>query len=261
MDTVTDVQGRREFLAQAAGLAAGTCAVAAAGASTALAAPARRHYGMVIDLQRCVACRSCTIACKQENLTPPGVFYNWYILEETGEYPKPQRTYHSRPCMHCEKPACLPVCPVDPDAKGHRATWKRENDGIVVVDYDRCIGCGQCAEACPFGARYLDEKGDYVPKDNPLMQMASPEYGRGHKRAAGGPPIEKARKCTFCLHRQDAEGNYQALPACALTCMGKAIKFGDLNDPASEVAQLLKERKSKRLRADKGTEPSVYYLV
>jgi len=262
METVKSEQTRRDFLATAVGIAAGAAAVAAGAAKADAAPPGRKHrFGMVIDLQRCIACRSCTIACKVENQTPPGVFYNWYATKEFGEYPYTRRKYFSRPCMHCAKPACIPVCPVDPDDKGHRATWKREEDGIVIIDYNRCIGCGNCVDACPYGARYLDDKGDYVPADNPLMQIKSGDNGLWKSRAEGHPAKEKARKCTFCLHKQDEAGNYGSPPACALTCMGRAIHFGDLDDPASGLQQMLVERNWTRLNEEKGTEPSVYYLL
>lgn len=213
-----------------------------------------RQYGMVIDLQRCVACRACTVACKQENKTPPGVFYTFVTEEEAGEFPTVRRINLPGPCFHCGNPPCVPACPID-------ATWKRREDGIVVVDYDKCQGIGACVDACPYGKRFIDSGRNYHDSPNEFDHTPSPEYKQNRVRAADQPPIGKVRKCTFCLHKQGVEGKYTSLPACVQTCMGKAIHFGDLNDPASEVNQLLKKRKSMRLKEEAGTQPTVYYLT
>ena len=120
------------------------------------------HWGLVIDLAKCVGCDSCTVACKAENRTPPGVTYNVVLEQETGAYPNVRIEAIPRPCMQCENPACVSVCPVS-------ATY-RGDDGIVVIDADRCIGCKYCIAACPYGT---------------------------------------VRKCTFCAHRI-AEGEAPA---------------------------------------------------
>ena len=213
-----------------------------------------RHYGMVIDLQRCVACRACTIACKLENKTPPGIFYTRVDIEEQGEFPHVKRQAIPTPCLHCENPPCVPACPIG-------ATFKRESDGIVVVDYEKCQGIGACVTACPYGARTLDLGDSYHDGKSEFNQIPSDEYGKKWVREGDKPPIGKVRKCTFCLHLQDTQGNYTDLPACARTCMGKAIHFGDLSDSKSEVKQLLKRRRWLRLKENLGTRPSVYYLV
>ncbi len=213
----------------------------------------RRRYGMVIDLQRCVACRACTIACKQENKTPPGIFYTYVTEEELGTFPSVRRLNIPAPCFHCEVPPCVPACPI-------AATWK-ERDGIVVVDYERCQGFGYCVDACPYGKRFLDQGQNYHEEPNEFDRAPSPEYKENRVRRADEPPIGKVRKCTFCLHRQDENGEYASPPACVQTCMGKAIHFGDLNDPASEVSRLLKTRQWMRLKEEAGTEPNVYYLT
>lgn len=214
----------------------------------------RKRYGMVIDLQRCVACRACTVACKQENKTPPNIFYTFVSEEELGQYPSVRRLNIPAPCFHCENPPCVPACPID-------ATWKRTEDGIVVVDYERCQGIGFCVDACPYGKRFMDTGENYHEEPNEFDRTPSPEYKENRVRRPEQPPIGKVRKCTFCLHRQDENGEYLSPPACVQTCMGKAIHFGDLNDPASEVSRLLKNRPWMRLKEDAGTEPNVYYLT
>lgn len=211
---------------------------------------AKKRYGMAIDLQRCVGCEACTIACKQENHTPPGVAYAKVIKEERGEYPNVKRTFLPILCNHCDNPPCVPVCPVG-------ATWKREEDGIVVVDYDICIGCRYCMAACPYGARYFDFGENYFEPLNEFEQQPSPEYGEYRQRKDGQSPIGNVRKCTFCLHRV-LQGE---LPACVQTCMPRARIFGDLNDPESEISRLVAERRHFRLKEELGTEPNVFYLV
>ena len=130
------------------------------------------HWGMVIDLAKCVGCDSCTVACKAENRTPPGVTYNVVLEQETGAYPNVRIEAIPRPCMQCENPACVSVCPVS-------ATY-RGDDGIVVIDADRCIGCKYCIAACPYGARSADEGSSYVVEMQAADQVTAPEYGVDH---------------------------------------------------------------------------------
>ena len=212
----------------------------------------QRKWIMVIDLQKCIGCSACTIACKAENHLPPGVVYRPVIEEEIGEYPNVTRRFLPRPCMQCENPPCTDVCPVG-------ATWKRE-DGIVVIDYKACIGCRYCLAACPYGARYFDFGEDYsdgTPAKQPYEEAASPEYGREWTRDGSGSPVGNARKCQFCIHRLDAG----MLPACVTTCIGEATYFGDKNDPESLVSELSASPRVMRLKEEQGTNPKVYYLV
>ena len=206
-------------------------------------------WGMVIDLQKCVGCDSCTVACKSENRTPPGVTYNVVMEEEHGEFPNTTRTNIPRPCMQCENPSCVQVCPVS-------ATYKMEN-GIVNIDYDRCIGCRYCMIACPYGARYLDFGGGYDEEVMGAGEITSPEYGvdRG-AREPGKSPQANARKCSFCYHRLGRGEE----PACVETCIGDARNFGDLNDPESEVSKLADSTRAMQLKEHSGNDPNVYYL-
>jgi len=258
--------GRRAFL-KLAGLGVFTAAAASLPATLEAVKPklaTKRRYGMVIDLRRCVNCKACTVACKLENKTPPGVAYNPVIEEEIGEFPYVQRRWFPKPCFHCDNPPCTKVCPVT-------ATYKRPEDGIVIVDYDACIGCRYCITACPYGARYFDFGENYPAHETAYAQIPSPEFhGEYGLRREGRSPVGNVRKCTFCLHLQDAEGRYTRPPACSETCMAKAIHFGDFAPEADgacvthqdcNLKQLLVERKWIRLKEELGTEPSVYYLL
>lgn len=207
------------------------------------------HWGMVIDLVKCIGCDACTISCKAENRTPPGVTYNVVLEEERGTYPNMRVQMLPRPCMQCQKAPCVKVCPV-------RASY-RGADGIVVIDSERCIGCKYCLAACPYGARSVDEGVTYDREMQAAGQVLVPEYGVIRKPSGKGTGLEgRARKCTFCAHRI-AHGE---VPACCETCIGDARVFGDLNDPDSRVAQMAASARAYRLREELGTEPSVYYL-
>ncbi|MCJ7569349.1 MAG: 4Fe-4S dicluster domain-containing protein [Anaerolineales bacterium] len=190
-----------------------------------------KRYGMAIDLDKCVACHSCTIACKQENDIAPrtedepgtqGPRWNWvYEVGPFGTFPDLEGYWLPKPCQHCEDPQCLAVCPTG-------ATFKRE-DGIVLVDRDRCIGCQYCIMACPYDVRSFEEDTGVISK------------------------------CTFCSHRVDVGLE----PSCVHHCIGRARIFGDLNDPNSEVSKLIKESGDKvyTLRPELGTKPSVHYIL
>jgi Fe-S-cluster-containing dehydrogenase component len=219
-----------------------------------------RHWGMVIDTQKCIGCSSCAIACKAENVTPIGVSYMVVFDEEIGTYPNITRKFLPRPCMQCEKPSCVSVCPV-------KATYKRP-DNVVVIDYEKCIGCRYCINACPYGARYSDF-GEYYTEGTPeLMEYEKREFfeyegtniGKTWKRektkVIKKSPIGNARKCSFCIHRV----NKGLLPACVNTCLGRALHFGDLKDPKSLVNELMANNSTTRLKEELGNEPHVYYL-
>jgi molybdopterin-containing oxidoreductase family iron-sulfur binding subunit len=218
------------------------------------------RYGMVIDTRRCVGCKACMVACKAENKTPPGVSYTVVVEEAVANRFDDKPIFMTKPCFHCENPPCVDVCPVS-------ATFKRAQDGIVVIDYDRCIGCRYCITGCPYGARYFDFGENYalVVADTPYAQVPSPEYNQFRRRQPEASPVGNVRKCTFCLHLQDKDGRYDKgagrWPACAKTCTGHAIFFGDFNDPESEVSKLVRERQPVRLKEELGTEPNVHYLL
>ncbi|MBI4357045.1 MAG: 4Fe-4S dicluster domain-containing protein [Gammaproteobacteria bacterium] len=254
------IPSRRKFFQSAATVVAGVVTLAATGTSVSKPQSVqKKKLGMVIDLERCVVCRACVVACKQENKTPPGMSYNPVLEEETGEYPHVKLQWFPRPCQHCDKPVCLEVCP-------YKAIKKRE-DGIVFIDPNVCRGTKACVKACPYKVPIFDEGEKYHEGTGVWNEVASPEMGlmeKPGKRVWVG----KARKCTFCVHKQDKNGDYIDLPACVKTCMGKAIHFGDLGDPNGKclahgegLQELLKTRKHMRLKEEEGTGPNVYYLT
>lgn len=213
----------------------------------------QRRWIMVIDLRKCVGCHACTVACIAENKLPPGVVYRPVVEEESGSYPNVARTFTPRPCMQCDNPPCVPVCPVE-------ATFKRP-DGIVQINYDDCIGCRYCVAACPYNARTFDF-GEFYTSGlpggvQPYETAATFEYGQKRTRGDDASPVGNARKCHFCVHRLE-EG---ILPACTSTCIGRATYFGDGSDPESLVAELLASPNMRTLKPEAGTSPRVYYLV
>jgi phenylacetyl-CoA:acceptor oxidoreductase 27-kDa subunit len=209
------------------------------------------RYVLVVDLRRCVGCQTCTAACKQANGTPPGVQWRAVLDMESGEFPDVRRTFVPVSCQHCRQPPCLPVCPTT-------ATRQRP-DGIVTIDYDKCIGCGYCVVACPYQARF---------------KVSAPRYafdGQRSANEAARPMPERigvATKCTFCVERIDAGTAAglipgiapEATPYCVNSCIANALQFGDLDDPESNVSRLLRENEHFRMHDELGAEPSFYYL-
>ena len=211
---------------------------------TMLPPPSPKKLGLVIDLDTCVGCHACAVACKQWNAggisgplvdenayskDPFGVWFNRvhsYEVEPPKDSGKPPMTVHfPRSCLHCETPACVTVCPTG-------ASYKRGEDGIVLVDEDKCIGCGLCAWACPYGARELS-------------------------------PVEGVmKKCTLCVDRIYNENlpEEEREPACVQVCPTRARHFGDLGDPESKVSKLVAERGGIALMPELGYQPVNRYL-
>ena len=208
------------------------------------------RWGMVIDLNRCVGCQTCTIACKHANDTTPGVQWRRVLDVEQGTFPDVERLFLVTGCQHCAEPPCVPVCPTG-------ATRQRA-DGLVTMNYDVCIGCAYCAVSCPYQARTIvhDQKGYFASPTIQEKATAHPE-----RRSV-------AQKCTFCQDRVDtglALGlkpgvDPEATPACSASCISQAIQFGDFNDAHSHVSQLLRDQPSMQLNADAGTDPQIKYL-
>lgn len=196
-------------------------------------------YVMVIDLKRCIGCDTCTIACRAEHATPKGVNFNKVYKLEVGKYPYSKLAFIPVLCMHCAKPECEKQCPTG-------ATVQRE-DGIVLIDNERCMGCQYCVVTCPYGTRYyLEEIEGYV------KGFETPYEQKGHKKHKRGT----VEKCDFCIKR--VEKGEQ--PACVVSCIANARYFGDLDDPHSEVSKLIIQRRGYTINPELGTEPSVYYL-
>jgi Fe-S-cluster-containing dehydrogenase component len=204
------------------------------------------RYGMVIDLKRCYGCYACMMACKVKNHTPPGVFWARVLKGEEGTFPNTIRQALPVLCMHCEEPSCVEVCPTG-------ATFANE-DGIVVVDKDKCMGCKSCLMACPYGARYTVESWEsYFPDGLPLSEYENFAKQKWEEESGCGV----ATKCDFCLDRI-LEGKD---PACVEACPANARTFGDLDDVNSEVSLLIRRHRGQQLNPELGNDPKVYYLM
>jgi phenylacetyl-CoA:acceptor oxidoreductase subunit 1 len=206
---------------------------------------------MVVDLERCVGCQTCTAACRQANATTPGVQWRRVLDVETGEFPDVRRTFVPVGCMHCAEPPCLEVCPT--------TATRRRADGIVAIDEALCIGCAYCVMACPYQARCK-------------VTTARTAYGGAAMPSEAARPhperIGVSQKCTFCSDRIDtgtARGlrpgvDPDATPACVNSCIAGALAFGDVDDPDGNVATLLAGHDTFRMHEELGTQPGVYYL-
>jgi molybdopterin-containing oxidoreductase family iron-sulfur binding subunit len=193
---------------------------------------------MVIDLDRCVGCYACSVACKAENGTPPGVWYAPVYEKEVGTYPTVKRVFLPTLCFHCKEPLCMKACPTG-------AITKRA-DGIVLIDQEKCCGSRACVAACPYGAiTYVEKQEGAFGEELTPFEKSFANHREG-----------TAQKCTFCAHRID-QGNYE--PACVQTCPTRCRIFGDLDDPNSEVSRVIRERDGAQPRPEAGTDPSVYY--
>jgi len=213
-------------------------------------------FGYALDLSRCIGCRRCVYACVKENNPSRDVEIQYirvlelekgeFNLEESDHYysrdkvPDEDHFYLPVQCQQCENPPCVKVCPV-------KATWK-EPDGIVVVDYNWCIGCRTCMAACPYRARKFNWTEPVIPKEE-----LNPET-----HYLGNRPRMKGvvEKCTFCIQRT-REGRY---PACVEVCPVGARKFGNLLDPDSEIRYVLKNFRTFKLKADLNTDPKFFYF-
>ncbi len=195
------------------------------------------RYGIVVDLNRCSGCMTCVIACKQENLTRPSVWWN-RILELESES-LDRITYLRHACMHCDDPPCMAACL-------RRAIHKRP-DGIVLIDHEKCEGAGDCAKACPYGVIDLNPPEEYFPG----QELPYEKSGGAHRLRPPG----KASTCTLCVHRIDRGKE----PVCVTGCTSKAMIFGDLEDPKSPIHKKL--WKSRQMLAFEGTHAKVSYIA
>jgi sulfite dehydrogenase (quinone) subunit SoeB len=199
-----------------------------------------KKLGLVIDLDTCVGCHACAVNCKEWNTgghpgplpdydpygaRPDGVWFNRIHTYEAGEGEAGRTVHFPRSCLHCDEPACVTVCPTG-------ASYKRAEDGIVLVNADLCIGCKLCSWACPYGAREFDE-------DAGVM-----------------------KKCTLCIDRiyNETIPEAQRVPACVATCPAHARHFGDLGDPNSAVSKLVQSRGGYDLMPEMGYHPVNKYL-
>ena len=194
------------------------------------------RYGIVTDLNRCTGCMTCVIACKEENLTGPRVWWRKILEMENETYEN--ITYVPYACMHCDTPACVEACTEE-------AIYKRP-DGIVLIDQNKCTGCRDCIRACPYGVITINPSDDYFAEKLPYQKDAAP-----YRVQQPG----KSSKCTLCYHLVD-QGQQ---PRCVQACPSQVLTFGDLDDPESPIRAKLWE--SKQLLASYGTNPKVSYIA
>jgi molybdopterin-containing oxidoreductase family iron-sulfur binding subunit len=203
----------------------------------------KTRWAMLIDLRRCTACKACVAGCVSEQKSPPGVLYRPVYEEEIGTFPNVKRRFTPRPCQQCDKPPCVEACP----NKGeNKATWKAK-DGVVMINYDQCIGCGRCVIACPYKARTLDRGAFHTegtPKIEEYDKAPTWEYGRQWPREKNRLPMGVARKCHFCLHRL----KNGMVPMCVSTCICRANFFGDPEDKESLIHKMIKSNKVKFIK-------------
>ncbi len=203
-----------------------------------------RKFVMVIDLAKCKNARKCVEACQEGHMLPKD--HEWMKLYLLQDDKKTSRYWFPRPCFHCDKPMCVSVCPVG-------ATYKRD-DGIVLIDNQRCIGCKFCMTGCPYSARVFNWKDPEV--------KVPPDYV--YDPETGFPPVEgTVGKCVFCADKV----RKNELPRCVSACPMGVLYFGDLLEDTVtngtetvRFSKLMADRAGYRYREDLGTLPSVYYL-
>lgn len=216
----------------------------------------QKRWGLVIDTTKCKeGCTKCSDVCHSAHNVPdykdPKIEIKW-IWKEHAKNLFPDLDYALNPspqadqemvalCNHCKNPPCVRVCPT-------QATFKRAEDGIVMMDYHRCIGCRFCMAGCPYGSRSFNFK-----DPRPALDKVDPAYPT---RTTG-----VVEKCNFCAEILGTQEEGKQTTRCAGACPEGAILFGDLNDPESNVRQALKKDTALRRKAELGTEPSVFYIV
>ena len=213
------------------------------------------RWGMAIEQKRCIGCNACVLACKAEHFLPPEILWNRVLISETGKYPTVNKVIFNVRCNQCAEPKCVDVCPTG-------ATHQRE-DGIVIIDEEACVGCRYCMIACPYQARsfYEDADAEYFPGQGLTEHEKVGKTLYPHE-------VGVVQKCGFCKERIDeglAKGlqpgvDREASPACVISCPTKAMHFGDLDDPSSEINRLIKEKKGKAFHPEYDTQPSIYYI-
>ncbi len=213
------------------------------------------RWGMVVNLSKCVRCYACIAACRIEHFLPMGVSWPRLVALETG-IERPTVSNYSVRCNHCKNAPCVSVCPTG-------ATFQR-NDGIIMIDQNKCVGCRYCVIACPYQNRTFVSK----DKDRGFFpgRIQTDFEKAGKKRYPH--QVGTTEKCNFCVERID-EGTKQGLtpgkdrdatPACVNTCPARALTFGNLDDPDSEISKLIRENEGFQLHPEYDTDPSIYFI-
>ena len=183
-----------------------------------------KQFTFVVDVDRCIGCKGCQVACKMENTVALGEGRNKVCtIGPNGTYPDLELYFLPTMCQQCENPSCVQVCPTG-------ACYKREEDGVVLIDQERCIGCGSCRRACPYGMIHPNRE------------------------------LRVSDKCTLCAQLRQAGDT----PACVRNCSGSALHYGDIGDPESEVSRLLAQTPPEyihALRDESGCRPTVRYIL
>ena len=218
----------------------------------------------LIDMERCMGCRACIAACHVENFLTPDSPWNVMIEREVGSYPNTRTIFTTMNCMHCEDPPCQLVC----DAIGVKAISKNEF-GVVLIDYDKCIGCQYCAAVCPYGVpQYNNEIATLYPDEqkSPYEMISYAERHPTHRKKE-----HVVEKCTFCWHKLEKAVDAgktdrigkdpEYTPSCDVVCPVNARLFGDIEDSSSTVAQKIGSKKATQLKKEFGTRPQVYYVL
>ncbi len=213
------------------------------------------RWGMVVNLSKCVRCYACVAACRIEHYLPMGVSWPRIVALETGTVCPSVSNYSVR-CNHCKNAPCVTVCPTG-------ATYQRE-DGIIIIDQNKCVGCRYCVIACPYQNRTFVSK----DKDRGFFPgRVQTDFEKvGKKRYPH--QLGTTEKCNFCAERID-EGlknglvpgrDRDASPACVNTCPARALTFGDLDNPNSDVSQLIRENGGFQLHPEYDTDPSIFFI-
>jgi len=224
-----------------------------------------KHWGMLIDQSKCVGCWTCSVACKSYHNEPLGIHWNRILTTRPDEgdtsqapateamdvphgvFPNLSLSYQPTACQHCTDAPCRRVCPVN-------ATFQRD-DGVILIDFDRCFGCRSCIQACPYGVRTFNwERGQY---GSDFVVGYGQDY-RWNNRLVFTPirPVGVVEKCTGCVERIDVGLE----PVCVKVCPTGARLFGDLDDPNSEISQAVTQQGARQLLGELGTGPNVRYL-